>query len=131
VERLRHKGILHQDAPVDVLDVRKQTVKNLRMWYPGSQRNSNVLEGHCVYLDDNSALVCCTGAGTLGSQVTAEPSLLIARDGADIKKAARAYFDLAQLNYSSPSKAHRLAQPLRETDIRLRQRTAQDMRGIR
>jgi hypothetical protein len=53
------------------------------------------------------------------------------REGADIKKAARAFFPLARLNYSSPSKAHRYAHPLRETDVLLRQRLAQDMRGIR
>jgi hypothetical protein len=131
VERLKKNNVLAQDATVDVVDVRKKSVKNLRMWYRTSQRHANVLEGHCVYLDETSALVSCTGAATLGSHVTAEPSILSVREGTDIRKAARAYFALAQLNYSSPNKAHRLAQPLRESDIRLRQRTAQDMRGIR
>lgn len=131
VARLKKDKILAEDATIDVIDVRKKSVKNLRMWYRTSQRYANVLEGHCIYLDDSSALICCTGAATLGPHVTAEPSILSAKEGTDIAKAARAYFALAQLNYSSPNKAHRLAQPLRESDIRLSQRTAQDMRGIR
>jgi hypothetical protein len=48
-----------------------------------------------------------------------------------VEKRVRAFFALSQLNYSSPSKAHRYAQPLRETDVLLQQRLAQDMRGIR
>jgi hypothetical protein len=57
--------------------------------------------------------------------------LLVLRQGQDIRRVARAYFALAQLNYSSPGKAQCDAHPLRETDARLQQRMAQDMRGIK
>jgi hypothetical protein len=75
--------------------------------------------------------MCCTGAATLYRGATADPCMLVMREGADVRKAARAFFALSQLNYSSPSKAHRYAYPLRETDVLLQQRLAQDMRGIR
>ncbi len=130
-DRLKQRGRLVQGAAIDVVDVHKQTVKNLRMWDLAGGGCANVLEGQAVYLDGSTALVCCTGAATLSSGVTADPCMLVMREGNDIRRAAQAFFTLAQLNYSSPSKAHRYAQPLRETDVRLQQRLAQDMRGIR
>jgi hypothetical protein len=101
------------------------------MWDLGGGGCANVLEGQAVYLDGRTALVCCTGAATLSAGVTADPCMLVMREGNDIRRAAHTFFALAQMNYSSPSKAHRFAQPLRETDVRLQQRLAQDMRGIR
>jgi hypothetical protein len=131
VDRLKQKGKLVQGATVDVVDVHKKTVKNLRIWESVGSGCENVLEGRTVYLDDATALLCCTGAATLPRGATADPCMLVMREGSDIRKAARAFFALSQLNYSSPSKAHRYALPLRETDVLLQQRLAQDMRGIR
>jgi hypothetical protein len=116
---------------VDVVDVHKKTVKNLRIWESAGSGCENVLEGRAVYLDEGTALLCCTGAATLSRGATADPCMLVMREGPDVKKAARAFFALSQLNYSSPAKAHRYAHPLRETDVLLQQRLAQDMRGIR
>src|SRR5262249_44767149 len=113
------------------VDVHKKTVKNLRIWEFVGAGCENVLEGRAVYLDGRTALMCCTGAATLPRGATADPCMLIMREGADIRKAAQAFFALSQLNYSSPAKAHRYANPLRETDALLQQRLAQDMRGIR
>ena len=101
------------------------------MWYRERGSVTNVLEGQAIYLDDSSALLSCTGLATLSAGVTADPCLLVARNGADIRRPTQAFFALAQLNYSSPAKAHRFAGPLRESDVRLQQRIAQDMRGIK
>jgi hypothetical protein len=131
VDRLKQKGKLVQGATVDVVDVHKKTVKNLRIWESAGGGCENVLEGRAVYLDEGTALMCCTGAATLPRGATADPCMLVMREGADVRKAAQAFFALSQLNYSSPSKAHRYAHPLRETDVLLQQRLAQDMRGIR
>lgn len=131
IEGLRNKGRLTAAAEIDVVDVHKQTMKHLRMWYRDSGTVTNVLEGQAIYLDDSSALVSCTGLATLSSAVTAEPCLLAAKNGAKIRKPVQAFFALAQLNYSNPTKAHRFAGPLRESDVRLQQRIAQDMRGIK
>lgn len=130
-DRLKQRGRLVQGAVIDVVDVHKKTVKNLRMWDLSGGGCANVLEGEAIYLDERTALLCCTGAATLSAGVTADPCMLVMREGADIRRTAQTFFTLSQLNYSSPSKAHRYAQPLRETDVRLQQRLAQDMRGIR
>jgi hypothetical protein len=111
---------------VDLVDVHKSSVKDIRMWIPGNIA-ANVLEGRAVYLDGHASLVCCTGAATLPAGGTAEPCVLVARDGADLRRATRGFFALAQLNYTSPTKAHRYAQPLRETDAELQRRMAMDM----
>jgi len=125
------KGWLKQDALVDVVDVHKSTQKGIRMWHPGTDGPTNVLEGHALYLGSQVAVVSCTGAATLSATMTAEPSMLVCDPDTDLRRVARAYFALAQLNYSTPTKAHRLAQPLRETDAELKHRLAQEMRGIK
>jgi hypothetical protein len=132
IDRLKEKNYLTQDATVHVVDVHKKTAKHLRVWDSGAEECLNVLEGQAVYFPDGkTALICCTGRATVSSQATVEPCVLVANDGADIRQAARAFFALAQLNYSSPAKAHRYALPLRESDVRLQQRVAQDTRGVK
>lgn len=131
IDRLQQKDRLAQDATVDFAEVHKKTAKNLRMWLPQNQSRVNVLEGQAIYLDGEASSVSCTGSTTLPKGATADPCLLILRRGRDVRRAARAFFALSQLNYSSPSKAQRYAHPLRETDSRLQQRMAEDMRGIK
>lgn len=131
IDFLQKRGRLMQGAKVDLVDVHKQTVKNLRMWYPIRPLCTNVLEGHAVYLDQHASLVSCTGAATVPPGATADPCMLVSRDGVDVRRPTQAFFALAQLNYSTPGKAHRYAQPLRETDAQLQHRMDQDMRGIK
>src|SRR5262249_24848375 len=66
VDRLKQRGRLVQGAVIDVVDVHKKTVKNLRMW-DLSGGCVNVLEGQTIYLDERTALLCCTGAATLSA----------------------------------------------------------------
>jgi hypothetical protein len=131
IDRLQQKDRLTQDMTADFVEVHKKTVKSLRMWLPQCQGRVNVLEGQAIYLDGDAALLSCTGATTLSQSATADPCLLVLRRGKDIRRAARAFFALSQLNYSSPSKAQRYAHPIRETDCRLQQRMAEDMRGVK
>ena len=116
---------------LEVVDVHKRSVKNLRQWTPRGRSVTNVLEGQAVYLDGRSALLCCTGAATLGANVTAEPCLLVARDGADVRRAPGPSSPCLSSITSNPQMSRRLAQPLWESDARLQQRSAQDMRNIR
>lgn len=124
------RGWIAQGAVADLVEVHKTSMKGLRLWYDDRDGVGNVLEGEAVYLDDE-IILCCTGAGTLSRSVTAAPSVLKCQAGTDKRRVARGYFAAAQLNYHNPTKAHRLAQPLRETDAELRHRVAMDMRGIR
>lgn len=131
LDRWKAMEVLAQGASIDVADVLKKSVKNLRLWVAGSDGAANVLEGQAVYPDDQTAVICCTGAGTLGGHGTAEPIVVRAHAGCSIRRAAAGVFALSQLNYSSPTKAHRYAQPLREVDAALRGRVDRDMRGIK
>ena len=47
-----------------------------------------VSSGQAVYPDEQSAIICCTGAGTLGDRGTAEPIAVRADDGCSIRRAA-------------------------------------------
>ncbi|MBI3465894.1 MAG: hypothetical protein HY000_22995 [Planctomycetes bacterium] len=131
IDRLPQKDRLAQEVTADFAEVHKKTVKNLRMWLPQGRGHVNVLEGQAIYLDGEAALLTCTGAATLSRAATADPCLLILKRGRDVRRAARAFFALSQLNYSSPTKAQRYAHPIRETDSRLQQRMAEDMRGVK
>jgi hypothetical protein len=131
IDAMKKAGRLSGGAVVDIAEVHKKTVKGLRLWYPGTGGAENVLEGHAVYSTEDTALISCTGAATLSRNVTAEPCMLVLRQGKDVRKVAAAFFAMAQLNYASPNKAHRIAYPLWATDERLRRRVAQDMRELR
>jgi hypothetical protein len=131
LDALKRKGLLSQSATVDVIDLLKRTVKDLRMWRVDDGKPENIFEGRVSYLDGSTALLCCTGAGTLSKYGTAEPSIIRAHDGSCVRRASRGVFALAQLNYSSPTKAHRYPLPIRETDSALQERVDRDMRGIK
>jgi hypothetical protein len=131
LDRWRKAGLLQQGAHVDVVDVQKHSLRGVRLWAPDSDGARNVLEGTAVYISSRVAYICCTGAACLSEDVTADPSVLICQEGTDIQRVSRAYASLAQLNYSTPSKAHRLAQPLREVDAILEDCQRRNMRGIR
>jgi hypothetical protein len=128
--RWMRADILSQSARIDVVDYQKRTVKDLRMW-SGDRAPDNVLEGRAVYLGDNAALLCCTGAASLSPKATAEPCRLQARKGSDIRRAVAGVFALAQHNYLSPRVAYRDAQPIRDLDRELEQRVAMEVRGLR
>jgi hypothetical protein len=100
------------------------------MW-SADREPANVLEGRAVYLGDNAALLCCTGAASLSPKATAEPCRLQGRKGTDIRRAAAGVFALAQHNYLSPKVAYRDAQPIRDLDRELEQRVAMEVRGMR
>jgi hypothetical protein len=131
IDRLQQKDLLAQDVSADFVEVHKKSMKHLRMWMPQDRGRVNILEGQAIYLDGEVALLSCTGATTLPGTATADPCVLVLRQGQDIRRAAKAFFALAQLNYSSPNKAQRYAHPIRDTDSRLQQRMAEDMRGIK
>jgi hypothetical protein len=127
LQRWMKRGVLSQSATIDLVDYHKRTVKDLRMWMVGGTDAWNVLEGRAVYVN-GTALVCPTGAATLGANATAEPCLLVGREGADTRRAAQGVFALAQHNYLSPKRAYRDAQPMRDADHELKRRMAMEVR---
>jgi hypothetical protein len=130
VRRRGEVAILDMGASLDVNAGRYLHCTKQAPSLPGRSKRAEV-EGQAIYLDGEAALLSCTGAATLSRTATADPCLLVLRRGRDVRRAARAFFALSQLNYSSPSKAQRYAHPIRETDSRLQQRMAEDMRGVK
>jgi hypothetical protein len=127
----KRAGLLQQSAIIDLVDVHKHSMRGIRQWRSDGNGAINVLEGHAVYPNSRVAYVCCTGAATLSDGMTADPCVLVARNNADVRRAANAFFSLAQLNFSTPNTAHRLAQPLREVDAVLVDCQMRNMRGVK
>ncbi len=119
---------LAQAATVDVVDYHKRTVKELRMWRMVGNAVGNVLEGRVVLLDGDAALLCPTGAASLGKTATADPIVLVGRAQSDIRRPVAGVFALAQHNWLSPKKAYRDAQPVRDADHELTRRMAMEVR---
>jgi hypothetical protein len=131
VTTLRMSGCIATDARVDIVELHKDSLKNLRIWEVDEQGNvKNPLEGTLVLLDPKTALVTTTGVATL-HQGTAEPLLLIANGRcSSVLDAGRATVAGSQLNWSSPGMCQRLPLPLKRSDEELTARAAQEIRRI-
>jgi hypothetical protein len=135
-ERLRRDGLLAPDAPVDLVDIRKDSLKGVRLWEVDAASEAaikvtNALEGTAVTLDAQTMVLVTTGQATL-RQGTAEPlQLSSAAGGETLAAAAETVFADAQLNWASPRVAQRLPLPLKRTDTELRARAAQEVRRLR
>lgn len=130
-EGLRHaqfENRLAADCIVARFDVHKSGAKNVRIWQTDGSSEENALEGVAVLLDKQSVLLCTTGGACL-SQGCADPILLAAQNGSTrhLRDAAEHFFQSAQLNYSSPGVAQRLAAGLKRTDEELKARAAQEI----
>lgn len=132
VKRLRDDGLLADDARVDVVEIRKDSLKSLRLWEIGPTGEAiNALEGTVVRLTDAMVMLTTTGRATL-HQGTAEPLLLMGEGGVEaLLRAADEVFCGAQLNWASPRVAQRLTLPLKRTDTELKARAAQEVRRLR
>ena len=128
---LRRDGALSVGSRLDVVEFRKSSLKNLRLWEVRGDEVSNPLEGTGVSLGPHAFVLCSTGASTL-TQGTVEPVMIVGlgRD-APLHDAALSAFSAAQLNWSSPGVAQRLPLPLKRTDDELTARSAQEIRRIR
>ncbi len=128
---LRQDGVLSVASRLDVVEFRKSSLKNLRLWEVRGNNVSNPLEGTGVVLGPGAFLLCSTGASTL-TQGTSDPVMLIGQGpDAALHDAALSVFSAAQLNWSSPGIAQRLPLTLKRTDDELKARLAQEVRGIR
>ncbi len=125
-------GKVAPGARVDLVEIHKDTLKAVRVWEVlPDERVENPLEGTSVRLDQNTVIVCSTGAATL-TQGTAEPLLVVANGHcSSVLDAARGFFGGAQLNWSSPTVAQRLHVALKRTDDELKARAAQEIRRLR
>ena len=131
VDILQQGGALGSGARVDVVEFRKSSLKNVRLWEVRGDSVTNPLEGTGVALGHDTFVLCSTGASTL-TQGTAEPVMLVGQGrDAPLHDAAFSSFSAAQLNWSSPAMAQHLPLPLKRTDDELKAQAEQEIRRIR
>lgn len=125
-------GRLEREAPVDVVDCHKYSMKGIRLWdRNGDGDVRHALEGWALFLDNRTAVIVNTGAPIL-HQGTAEPIMLVARSrDIDMIAVATDVHAGTHLNWSSPGVAQRLPLTLKRTDDELANRAAQEIRRIR
>jgi hypothetical protein len=128
---LQERGKLTRDARVDLVDLRKDSSKPIRLWEVEGEGATNPLEGKLLELNAKTVVVTATGAATL-TQSTADPYTLVANGRCtSLVEAGQATFIAAQLNFSSPTVAQRLPLPLKRTDEELSARSAQEIKRLR
>jgi hypothetical protein len=131
VKELIGQGRVSANARVDLAELHKDSLRSLRMWQVDGSTTVNVLEGTGVDLNREMVMVATTGSGTL-TQGTAKPLLVVANGRChSLSDAAKAAFDGAQMNWSSPAVAQRLPVALKRTDDELTARAAQEIRRLR
>jgi hypothetical protein len=130
--KLIETGFFENDARVDTVDVHKKSIKGIRLWDRGRNKEvGHCLEGTAVLLDACTVVLVNTGATTL-TQGTAEPIILVAQGkDIDMKSVAEYVHATSQLNWSSPRVAQKLPLPLKRTDDELKNRAAQEIRRTR
>lgn len=132
VKKLKDKGFLTQDAQVDWVDIRKDTLKVIRLWNIDQNGIAdNPFMGTGVKLNERMIIMVNTGFPTL-KQATADPLLIVTNGHCDnVINAAQANFSGAQMNWSSPKVAQRLHIGMKRTDEDLKSRSAQEIRHLK
>jgi hypothetical protein len=132
ISQLKEMGYLERDAQADLVDLRKESLKGIRIWDVSQDSSiSNPLVGSGIRLNKNMLIMATTGRPTL-SQGTAEPVMVINNGQCpNLMNAAQAFFAGAQLNWSSPRVAQRLHIGMKRTDDDLKTRFAQEIRRLR
>jgi hypothetical protein len=129
--RVKEPGKLAHDARVDIVELRKDSLKYMRLWdIDANGIVDQPLEGTMVRINDHTVLLAATGAATL-HQGTADLLTIVGGPRcSSIVDAAQSIFATCQLNWSSPKTAQRLPQPLKVTDEELIARAAQEVRRM-
>ncbi|NPV89969.1 MAG: hypothetical protein HPY50_04240 [Firmicutes bacterium] len=130
LSRLKDNGFLTTNARIDIAELRKDSLKSIRLWEVNNNQVINPLEGTTIRINNNITVITTTGEATL-TQGTAEPLTLITTEkNVNVIDIAEALFSSSQLNWSSPSVAQRLPLTLKRTDDELRVRASQEIRRI-
>ncbi len=132
VETLVTNRLLVEGVEVDVVDFRKSTQKNIRLWKRTQRKKVDQgLEGKAIRIDERTVVLITTGSPTL-HQGTADPVMLEGQSAnIDMTRVARAIYASTHLNFSNPRVAQKLPLELKRTDDELKSRDSQQVRRIR
>ncbi len=131
-EKLIKQKFFAEEVKVDVVDFHKSIAKNIRTWERTRENEVlQILEGKAVIIDRNTVVLNTTGAPTR-YQGTSNPVMLVGRsENINMNQVTKAVYISTHLNYSNPNVAQRLPLELKRTDDELRNRAAQEIRGLK
>jgi hypothetical protein len=130
LSRLEAAGCCMSLTSVSYGELHKSTQKSFRIWSVDEKgRVENPDEGTAIQLSGSRFLLATTGRNTL-TMGTADPLLVVSKEGVNACQMVDVVFAGCQLNWSSPSKAQRLPAVFKRTDEDLETRFAQDVRKI-
>jgi len=118
-KQLKQLGVMTDDSLIDIIDLHKTSVKEIRLSHTRNGFVYNVLEGSAVVLDEKSLVLSTTGAGTL-KLGTANPLMIeMKMDQIQSREVATYLFNTCLFNFFSPTVAQRLPFPVKELDDKL------------
>lgn len=127
IEEFKQQGIFQTDFKYDFIEYHKSTLKQIRIWEKEGAIHVNCLEGSYLLLDQETAILNTTGAGTL-NQGTASPIMIKKKyTDCDLLKVLQDVFITSQLNFSSPRVSQRLTYPAKRTDEQLKDKLSQEI----
>ncbi|RZJ92130.1 MAG: hypothetical protein EOO20_02875 [Chryseobacterium sp.] len=131
VEQFKKQSIFPPNFRCDFVEYHKSSQKQIRIWDKNGHLKNNCLEGSYFLLDEQTAILNTTGAGTL-NQGTAAPIMIKNKyTNANLLHVLTDIFTTSQLNFSSPRVAQRLTFPAKRTDEQLKDRMAQEILRIK
>ncbi|MBS1598466.1 MAG: hypothetical protein JST75_09570 [Bacteroidetes bacterium] len=119
---LIRQGVLTGNSVVDLIDLHKTSVKEIRLTHTSNGFIDNVLEGSAVVLDNKNIVLATTGAGTL-KMGTANPLMLETKMNLvhiNNLEVVKYLFNSCLFNFFSPTVAQRLPFPVKELDDKLK-----------
>lgn len=119
-EALKKNGSLMSNSVVDIIDLHKSSVKEVRLTHTSNGMVTNVLEGTAVSLDNRNMIVSTTGAGTLNLGTANPLTIEMKMDNVNSREVAKYLFNACLFNFFSPTVAQRLPFPVKELDDKLR-----------
>jgi hypothetical protein len=125
------KRFLSEQATLAVVEIRKKSLKGLRLWERVNATQVELsIENTAFRFESDSALLATTGAPSL-HQGTPEPmTIKLVYGHSNLGEIVQVIVSLAQLNWSSPTVAQRLPQPLERTDEALKKKYQQAIQRL-
>ncbi len=126
--KIQKENTLSFTIAVDFVEYHKTTRKEIRIW----NNYENVLEGSYFMINQETATLATTGAGTL-NQGTSDPIILISRfsSNPNLKKIIEDIFLSAQFNFSNPRVAQRNTIAVTKADNLLQEKREQEVKRIK
>ena len=132
IPNLIDTGLRNTDLEWDFVEYRKSMMQNLRIYDSNKGKAERALEGSYFDVHTNDwTIITTTGAATVRQGTPKPISVKNTFTNGDLSKIREDLFLTSQYNFSSPSVAQRLSQPLKKADEELQKKMAEEVKGLR